>query len=201
MNQVPALATIRERNRRKRLFGWVAIYILLVLGFAFVVYRQASTVNTLNFASGKLSLTTSKTKYTVGDEIGYTLKNGLSVPIVLTNNCPQEPLYVYSWNNSSWVRIHDKAANSTCAGKPSQVTIAANGTYTQTFADWPNLFKKPGIYRIASFASNYTAIPYADFQVVAKPVAPETQTQIVIQKVITPIYITVPSSGGGGGDD
>ena len=207
MKQPPNPAAIRERNKRKRLAGWVCFYLLLIAAFAFVVYWQAHRVNTLGFAGGTLQLTTDKTKYTVGDTITYTLKNGLSQPITLANNCPQEPLFVYSWTNNSWVRIHDPAASSTCSDLHGQQTVTAGASYTQNFTNWPNLFSKPGIYRIVELATNYTALPYADFQVVAKPipaqteVQTQTQTQIIIQKVITPVYITVPSTGGDNGGD
>ncbi len=199
---ISSLTTIRERNKRKRLAGWVVLYLLLITCFGFAIYWQANRVNTLGFASGKMQLTTSKTKYTVGDTISYTLKSSLNQPITFINSCPKEPLYVYTWSNNSWVRIHDTAAASACNNEPLQRTIAAGGSYTQDFTNWPNLFNKPGIYRIVGLAANYTALPYADFQVVAKPVAPtvQTRTQVIIQKIITPIYITVPNSGGGGGD-
>ncbi len=193
------LATIRERNKRKRLAGWLFFYLLLIFLFIYSFHGQTKKVNTLNFASGNLQLTTSKSKYTVGDTISYTLKNGFKQPITFINNCPNEPLYVYSWSNNSWVRIHDTANASACNNIPKQQTIAAGSSYTQNFNSWPNLFNKPGIYRIVGFASNYTEIPYADFKVLAKPVAPKvvTQTQVIIQKIITPIYVPVPSSGGG----
>lgn len=201
-HETNSLTTIRERNKRKRLAGWLVFYAMLIALFIFSFYSQAKKVNTLNFASGQISLTTSKTKYTVGDQISYTLKNGLSQPITLLNDCPQEPLFVYSWNNNSWVRVHDTAAASTCTNEPKTRTIPAGGSYSQSLSNWPNLFSKPGIYRLVMFANNYTALPYTDFQVVAKPVvvAPkiQTRTQVIIQKVITPVYISVPSSGGGG---
>ena len=204
---VSSLTTIRERNKHKRLFGWVFLYLALIISFGFSVYWQAKRVNTLAFPTGTLQLTTSKSKYTVGDTISYTLTNNLHEAITLTNNCPQEPLYVYSWTNNSWVRIHDTAPASACAGQPKQRTIPAGGSYTQNFSNWPNLFKNPGIYRIVGLATNYTALPYADFQVVAKPAPPKVivqvqkQTQVIIQKVVTPIYVPVPtqSSGGDGG--
>ncbi|MBW4062115.1 hypothetical protein HJC99_06090 [Candidatus Saccharibacteria bacterium] len=203
MTQASALATIRERNKHKRLVGWILFYVLIVLGFIVVVYWQATRINTLVFASGELQLSTSKIKYTVGDTISYTLKNGLAEPITLANTCPQEPFYIYTWTNNSWVRIHDTAAASACAGSAKQHVIQPSASYTQDFANWPNLFNKPGIYRIVGLATNYAALPYTDFQVVAKPVAPivQTRTQIIVQKVITPVYITVPSGGDGGGGD
>lgn len=204
MGQNATLSTIRVRNKRKRLVGWVVLYLLLTLSFVFAVYWHAKHVNTLNFASGEMQLTTSKTKYTVGDTISYTLKNVLNQPITFINTCPNEPLYVYSWtNNSSWVRIHDVSVASACVGEPKQRTIAAGKSYTQNFTKWPNLFNKPGLYRIVGLATNYTALPFTDFEVVAKPIPPaiqvqvQTRTQVIIQKVITPVYITVPSSGGG----
>jgi len=46
--------------------------------------------------------------------------------------------------------------------------LAAGTSYTQNFTNWPNLFSKPGIYRLVELATNYTALPYTDFQVVAK---------------------------------
>ncbi len=203
MSDLVPLTTIRERNKLKRLIGWVLLYILLISIFAIAVVLQTRRVNTLNFASGELQLTTPKTQYTVGDNISYTLRNNLSLPITFVNACPQEPLYVYSWVNNSWVRIHDTAAASACHNTPRNTVIRPGSSYTQSFADWPNLFNKPGIYRIVGLATNYTAIPYTDFQVIAKPVPPQvqTRTQIIIQKVITPIYIPVPSSSGGGGGD
>lgn len=198
----PALI-IRERNKRKRLVGWVMLYLALIAVFVFMVVWQARRVNTLGFASGTLELSMSKTTYTVGDPISYTLKNNLKQPVTLTNNCPGEPLYIYSWTNNSWVRIHDTAAAASCAGEARSFTIQPGASYTQDFSKWPNLFSKPGIYRIVGLATNYNALPYVDFQVVAKPVPPQvqTRTQVIIQKVITPVYITVPGGGGGGGGD
>ena len=198
MDKPVAPRPVHQRNKRKRLICWIFFYILLVEGFVYLFYSQAVKVNTLQFDTGQLQLTTSKVKYTVGDSISYTLKNNLAHAVSFENACPQEPLYVYSWENNAWVRIHDTAAISACANMAKQTTIQAGATYSETFDNWPNLFKKPGIYRIVALATNYTAIPYADFQVEAKPVAPQTQTQIVIQKVITPIYIPVQT---GGGDD
>ncbi|HET9174309.1 MAG TPA: hypothetical protein VFN56_03445 [Candidatus Saccharimonadales bacterium] len=203
MNNASPLSVVRERNKRKRLAGWVFIYLLLITVLVLAVFWQVKRINTLNFASGQLQLTTSKAKYTVGDDISYTLKNGLDHSITLLNKCPAEPLYVYAWTNNSWVRIHDTASPSVCESQPSQMTIVSGASYTQNFTNWPNLFKKPGIYRIVELATNYTALPYADFQVVAKPtpLPTKTQIQVIIQKVVTPIYIPVPSGGDGGGDN
>ncbi len=195
--------TARQRSRKKRLIAWVIVYLLLFAGFLALVIWQSRRVNTLDFPNGQLQLTVSKTKYTAGDTVTYTLKNGLTNAITLVNKCPGEPLHVYEWENNQWVRIHEQASTSVCATQPKLVSIPSGGSLTKNYANWPKLFAKPGIYRLVAFADNYTALPYVDFQVVAKPTpppAPQVIYKPVYTPVYTPIYIpTVPTGGGDGG--
>lgn len=199
--------TVRHRNRLKRIVGWIFIYLLIFAAFMAVMYRQAIKVNTLDFPKGQIQVTTSKTKYTVGDTITYTINNGLNKAITLVYNCPQEPLHVYQWVNNTWNRIHDTATAAACAGQPNQFSIPAGGSVTKNYAAWANLFNKPGIFRIVAFADNYTGIPYADFQVVApppKPVpapAPQIIYKPVYTPVYTPIYVPTPTPTRDGGGD
>ena len=86
-----------NRIKKRRLIGWILIYLLLIILFVFAVLWQARRVDTLNFANGTIQLATSKIKYTVGDKISFTIKNGLSEPITFLNSCPSEPFYTYSW--------------------------------------------------------------------------------------------------------
>lgn len=201
MNTRPA---VRQRNHRKRLFGWIFFYILLFAAFIAVVYLQGEKVNTLQLPNGQIQLTTSKSKYTVGDTVSFSLKNNFSTPIYLVNKCPQEPLHVYQYKNSSWQRIHDQAGANACSNTPAKITIPAGGTVTKNYASWPHLFGGPGIYRLVAYADNYPNIAYADFQVVAPPPKPlAAPSPIIIYKpvytpVYTPIYIPAPSGGGGG---
>ncbi len=195
------------KHRTRRIVLTVLFYILLFVAFLFVMYQQANKVNTLEFASGQIELTTSKTKYTVGDTITYTIKNGLNTPITLLFDCPNQPFHVYQWTNNQWVAMTAKAKQSACSNLPNQVKLAPNASLTKNYSAWPKLFNKPGIYRIVAYANNYTALPYADFQVVDKP-TPAPAPVVIYKPVYTPVYtpIYVQSSGGdhssgGGGDN
>lgn len=200
-----------RRQRISKLVEWILFYTLLIVTFVLYMYMQASGVNTLGFATGQIELTTSKSKYTVGDSISYTIKNNLSVPIIVTSSCPAEPLHVYKWANNQWTRIHDTAATTACSTIPAKQSLAAGASLTRTFDSWKNLFNQPGIYRAVALATNYTSLPYADFQVVSPPPAPivvqAPPPQIIYQQIYTPVYVPVPSGGGstggggGGGDD
>lgn len=198
--------TPMEEGRRRRLIGWSVFYVILLVSFALVLYRQTRQVNTYQLASGHILLTTSKSSYTAGDTVSYTIFNQLNSVITLKNKCPNEPLNVYEWKKSKWQPIHAKSS-SACKSPSSQV-IQPGKSYKGSYADWQSLFNSPGIYRIALLASNYNGLAYADFDVVAKPVA-NTQPQapkIIIKNVYTPIYVPVPTTyggdtGGGGGSD
>ncbi|HVC36529.1 MAG TPA: hypothetical protein VNE40_03780 [Candidatus Dormibacteraeota bacterium] len=192
--------TVRQRNHRKRLFGWIFFYLLVLAIVVAIVYLQGSKVNTLELPNGQLQLTVSKSKYTVGDTVQFTIRNNFSSPIYLLNKCPQELLHVYQFKNSAWERIHDTATSSSCSSAQQKITIPPGTSTTKTYADWPNLFSKPGIYRLVAFADNYPNLAYADFQVVqsSKPI-PLPAPLIIYKPVYTPIYI--PVTGGGGGDN
>lgn len=192
-----------RRKRAVKLVEWIIFYTLLIVTFMLFIYMQANDVNTLGFSSGQINLTTSKNKYTVGDSIAYTIKNNLSVPIVITSACPVEPLHIYKWSNGQWTRVHNTASATTCNSLPAQQSLAPGTSLTRTFDGWKNLFAQPGIYRVVALATNYTSLPYADFQVVSPPPAPikvqAPPPQIIYQQVYTPIYVPVPSGGGTGG--
>lgn len=198
--------TVRQRNHVKRFVSWIVLYVLIFVAFLALIYHQSSKVDTLEFPSGQLQITTSAAKYTAGNTIHYTLKNNLVSPITIVSHCPQEPLHVYQWENNQWVRIHDTANTTICSKYPKQLTVPPNGSIHASYADWPNLFKKPGIYRIVAFADNYPELPYADFQVVPKPtpaVAPKTVYIPVYTPVYKQIYLPAPTQAAprdGGGD-
>ncbi len=193
---------VYAKHRTRRVVLTVLFYLLLFAIFIFVMYEQASKVNTLEFAAGQIQLTTSKTKYTVGDTVDYKLTNGLNTPITLLFDCPNPPFHVYQWTNNQWVSMSAQAKASACVNQPKQIKLNPGQSISKNYSAWPSLFNKPGIYRIVAYANNYTALPYADFQVVDKP-APAPAPLIIYKPVYTPIY--VPTSGGdhssGGGSD
>ena len=184
-----------RHDRFKRLSMWIALYIAVFGIFLAVIFMQSSRVNTLEFSAGQIDLTVSSTKYKVGQTVAFSISNLLTTPITLLENCPTEPLHVYQWESSQWVIIHSQSTTVNCSGQPGRILIKPNATYKGDYSNWSQLFAKPGIYRLVAFADNYTSLPYVDFEVVAKS-KPVTPT-VVIQQVFTPIYITVPSTGGG----
>lgn len=196
-----ATGSVRHYGRVRRMIGWIVFYLVVLEAFVAIVYWQGSQVNTSEFAKGQLELTTSKTTYTQGDTVSFTLKNRLSQPITMINDCPHEPLHVYQWKNQQWTAIHDTKDTVSCVGQPAQTVIPVNGVVTKDYARWPSLFDSPGIYRLVVYASNYTSLPYADFQVVAKP-AQAAAPKVYYVPVPTPVYIPVytPSAGGGSDD-
>jgi hypothetical protein len=184
----------RRQRSVKRIIGWSVFYLLLLVLFVAVIFIQGRKVNTLGFASGQIILSTNKVKYTIGQDISYTIKNNLSQPIVFLNKCPNEPLHIYQLENSQWVRIHNIASSTACINQPTRFIINPNQQLTRSLKPWLSLFSKPGIYRIVAFASNYTALPYTDFQVAGKAIV--VSPKIIYKPVYTPIYIK--SDGGGG---
>lgn len=198
-------------TRYKRVLLWAIVYAGIMALVGVIVLKQARRVNTLDFASGKLSLTVTKQKYTVGDTVGYTINNQLSAPITLLDLCPQEPLHVYAWKDNAWQRAHASATDATKCAANKQRTIAAGASVSGDYANWSSLFSNPGIYRIVLLASNYDGLAYADFQVAPKPtVAATPAPQVIYQQVYTPVYTPVyipvqgstgSSNGGRHGDD
>ncbi len=191
---------VYAKHRTRRIILTILFYVILFIAFLLLMYQQANKVNTLEFAAGQIQLTTSKTKYTVGDTVTYTIKNGLNTPITLLFDCPNQPFHVYQWTNNQWVSMTAKAKPSACTNQPKQVKLAPNATLTKNYSAWSSLFNKPGIYRIVAYANNYTSLPYADFQVVDKSTN-DTTPLIIYKPVYTPVYtpIYIPSSSGSDG--
>lgn len=170
---------------------------MLVFGaFLVFVYGQGRQIPIYALPDGQITLRTNKTMYAVGETVTYSIVNGLSSPITLVNKCPQQPLHVYQWQNGAWVSIQDISDTVSCTDQPTPITIAANNTYTATYAKWPTLFHAAGIYRIVAYTTNYAELPYADF-IVGSP-SQSTSTPNVIYK---PIYIPLPFGNNDFGDN
>ena len=190
------------RNRRKRVAGWTAFYLVLLAAFIFVIIWQSHKVNIYQFPNGVIQLSVSKAKYTVGQTVAFEIHNGLSNSIQLVNKCPNPPLHIYQWESGQWIGMSAAAKNSNCNGQHF-IAIKPGQTYKSNYKNWPKLFNKPGIYRVVAFASNYTALPYADFQIVGKQIqqAPKIIYKPVYTPVYTPVYVKSGGDGGGGGDN
>lgn len=146
------------------LLFWAALLSLLAYGF----YQVVGNIQMRSLPSGQIQLSVPYSKYLVGETITFTIKNNYNSAVYLINDCPSEPLNVYRQENGAWVRIHDTASITDCPTENRQIEVAANGSVNGSFAPWHNLFNTPGKYRVVAYVEYYDALPYQDFEIVAK---------------------------------
>jgi len=151
---------------RLRIF-WVIVYISIIAIIVAVAGVSASQLRTHIIPTGTIQLSVPYSKYVVGETVSFSIKNNYNSSIYVINKCPQEPLAVYRQENNKWVRQHDYALEENCPEEQRQVITVAGGTVNGNFAAWPNLFLKPGKYRIVAFVEYYNALPYQDIEVIA----------------------------------
>ena len=206
-----------ERNYIK----WVIFYSLLIIFTLFGLYQVAAHVRTHGLPAGSMVLSVPYTKYVVGEEITFVLKNNFNSVVFISNNCPQEPLAVYKQVSGSWVRQHDQTSEENCVDEARSIGVAPNGDVKGSFAKWKNLFSTPGKYRVVAYVEYYNSLPYADFEIVDKTAVAQNAPAAAISKVTnakadqatsapsakTPTWSPAPSvpatqppaTGGGGG--
>ncbi len=171
---------------------WVIFYILLITGFVKLglhVYREHDEDQ---FPPGSIVLKVSKTRYKPGEAVSFSIQNQFPNTIYVTNNCPEEPLNVYRWDDNRWEQTHATAKdkNSNCHKQPRHIAIKPNSTRKYDFKDWPTLFKKPGVYRLAMKIDHSDEIVFDDFvvlrpaRVIKKP-GPENQSSTREQTTTT----------------
>lgn len=148
---------------------WVGIYVLIfVLSGVFAYYIMHERAED-HLPSGFVDLKVSSTQYNIGDSIDFTVYNYYPVEIFVLNQCPNEPLHVFKWNENKWEQIHAKAdkENSSCSKQSRKIAIPANGSLTYNFNDWPDLFTDPGVYRLVMSVDHSNDLPYQDFRILA----------------------------------
>ncbi len=173
--------------------AWLLFWIVSLGILAYGIYLIIGNIQMRSLPAGQIRLSVPYSKYLVGETVTFTIKNNFNSAIYLTNDCPAEPLYVYRQENGAWVRIHDTAAASDCPTESRQIEVAANGSVSGSFAPWHNLFNTPGKYRVVAYVEYYDALPYQDFEVVAKYVpAPKPAPAPVVTKPVIPYVYTQP---------
>jgi hypothetical protein len=128
----------------------------------------------------------------VGETISFTITNNYNSPLYVLNNCPNEPLAVYRLQDSSWVRQHDTASLEECPTEDRQVSVAANAVTSGDFSAWHNLFSQPGKYRVVAYVEYYNALPYQEFEVIAKPLAKTVSSPTTAPSTSTQPQTTTP---------
>lgn len=176
-------ANSKRFSRVAWLLFWMLLLGLLMYGF----YQLVSHIQMRSLPAGQIQLSVPYSKYLVGEPITFTIKNNYNSSIYLSNDCPAEPLRVYRQENNLWVRIHDTASISDCPTENRQIEVPANSSVNGSFAPWHNLFNTPGKYRIVAYVEYYDALPYQDFEVVAKYV-PLPKPAPVTPAPVVPVY-------------
>jgi hypothetical protein len=176
------------------LYMWILFYLVLFGGVFAYVNSWYRNHNENQLPSGHIELEMSKTAYQVGETVEFTVRNHFPTTVYVTNHCPQEPLSVYRWEEEKWVELHDIAqgGESTCTSQERNVAIPTENSRTYNFSNWPNLFKEPGVYRIALVVDHYTEIPFQDFVILKPADVVEVMEEPVYRQVPTPTTAVVP---------
>lgn len=150
---------------------WLAFYVALAIGIGFFVYHLYTEHKEDVLPAGYVDLKVGKQKYQPGDTVSFKVTNNFPTTIYITNNCPEEPLDVYKWDGSKWHQIHDyyNGHDGMCSDQSRRIAIKPNSTLSYSYKDWPDLFKKSGVYRIVMRVDHYEGVPYQDFTVLNKP--------------------------------
>ena len=175
---------------RKFYIPWIILYFFII---SVAVAFGASAYNKYDdhqLPSGYIELEVSKEKYELGETVEFILKNHFPTTIYVTNECPKEPLNVYRWVDEKWIELHDTAKDSgECYSESRNIAIPSEGSRKYNFSDWPNLFREPGVYRIATAIDHYNDVPFQDFVIM------EPASVIEVKKIIpspTPPALTPP---------
>lgn len=153
-------------TRNHHLF-WILLYIVLLAVIAVYLVHEYREHAQNQLPSGHIDLKVSKERYQPGEVVSFRVTNYFPTAIYVENDCPSEPLYVYKWENNNWIQIRDKAKDklSSCYKQGRQVAIAASSSVTYNYKDWPELFAKPGVYRLVMKIDRYNELPFQDFVV------------------------------------
>lgn len=180
-----------KKNKRLIIIGSVILLVIVVVGL-----WAGLRVKTRLIPNGNVSLSSTYSKYIVGEDISVNINNDFNSTIYFDNNCPDEPLDVYRLENTTWVRIHAKADENKCQQNTNKEGIPPNEARDVSFAAWPDLFSEPGKYRVVAYVEYYDQLPFTDFEVIIKPKIPEIP-KISTSNPASSSSSTNPSSNSG----
>lgn len=165
-----------EDHKTRRLVGWIVFYSLMIGAVIFGLMLASSRIRTQTLPVGQIKLSIAHSEFLLGEPITFTIINDFNSTAYVMNRCPTEPLNVYKKEGETWVRIRDETISGGCSDDQRKVGVAPNSTLTSNFDAWPNLFVKPGKYRIVAMVEHSNDLPYQDFEIIAKPVVPVTSS-------------------------
>lgn len=166
----PTVHRTRFALLMRRYLPWVLVYLFVIGGTTAFGATMYDKYETYRLPSGSIELSVDKTAYQLGETITFTVTNHFPVPIYVTNQCPKEPLNVYRWEEETWIPLYAQSRDADeCPEEERDVAIESEESRSYTFNDWPELFEKPGVYRIAAEIDHSNDIPFQDFVVLIPP--------------------------------
>ena len=153
-------------GRAKAVFYMPYAVVFILVGV--VGWQLLGTSSAATNGAADVTLELSKSSYSVGDVVRFTIRNSSAAEVSVANNCPDVPLEVYLWQTGEWVRQHDSADDSKCLNAPRSYAIAPQGFASASYIYWPKIFAQPGHYRIVAPIEQQTAKPSVEFNVVAR---------------------------------
>lgn len=160
------------RHPSRTYIRWIIFYVILAIIGIWALTKYAQSLYTLRIPKGVITLDIPYTEYLVGERIDFTLTNHYNSTLYVPNHCPSEPLAVYKLNEStnSWERIHETTSGA-CDTQSRRFSIEPGQSISGNYGLWPDLFSKPGTYRVAAVVDYINAVSYQDFKVIEKPVS------------------------------
>lgn len=130
-------------NWKRIITTWVIVFGVFLLISNFVNKSK----NPKELESGDFAVSTTKTLYTIGQEVIIKLKNNTKEAVTLPLSCPKNPFRVLLLAAAEW-KLKEAEAKIPCEGS-NEITIAPAGKQTITYAFWNHrLFGEPGTYRV-----------------------------------------------------
>ena len=160
---------------RKKRIQYISATITILILIALLIWLLnflGSRIHSRSIPSGSITLSVQYTKYVVGEDVNFTVVNNYNSDIYINNTCPSEPLEVFKYDGTKWQQIHDVIEEKDCKDTDRQISIKSGQSVTGSFARWKNLFKTPGLYRVAAYVNYYSELPFQDFEIVERPVIP-----------------------------
>lgn len=182
-----------------RYLPWMALYLFIMGGTTAFAAKMYEKYDTHQLPSGYIELMVDKTAFQLGESIAFTVVNHFPVPVFVMNQCPEEPLNVYRWEGGVWIQLHASAPDDgECYTEERNVGVPSEDSRSYNFDDWQDLFKTPGVYRIAADIDHYSDVPFQDFVVLAPAEVievmdpPEVRYVEKTPKPVVPAVIPVP---------
>ncbi len=186
---------IQKKRRLPLYVPWMLVYLVLVGGGA--VTSAAITYEKYDvhrLPTGHITLSLDNTHYELGERITFTIENHFPVPVFVTNQCPNEPLNVYRWEENHWVQLHASApSDAECYGEDRNVAIPEEGSRSYHFDDWSAMFERPGVYRIAAVLAHYQDVPFQDFVIMEEQKVVVVEEHVPAKTKPTPV-VSVPAA-------